>query len=528
MAATITTAPASLELAGNDNFVTLESDLVNTDSAARFDIDFSDGPSLAETLELTWPGQSITLTVDATKNSTATAIPTRGGGESLADYAERVAEALRENGTINQDFQVLFLGTVGSDERVRLLYRNSEVLDLDATSTLSNTTVTATDGTDPNTESNLAAMLQVWQAAADPNDDQLLITLHAPYRSTDGRCTLNLQGLFPVSAALPLEASIDPAIFTVWPHGEATGAWVEYYLRYADKYGTPAVPEALIKTPGNYHVIHGANPGDFPDGFGTISSIVKCFRFNYLQEGSLVEFRKPVTLNQPDWVYLWTKSAITDCSIELAISWTNGDGTVHAVGGDPFDLDQHKVYWLASGPLQHNMDGITPPATGARPWYYTWRLKGNAGLGEGTIAEVKYLVRDCGDWPAFLLLDNGLGGMESVLLLGKKTVNYSATRDILRRVRTEGHTVATGDLYSANAEGSQEIEANTGWHERPYIEHLRQLLLGDVWLIDTELKRFLRVVIATDSIEVSKDDSELYNLSFTYRAGWIDRGVNNP
>lgn len=519
MAATLDTAPDSPILNGNDNWVILETDLVSADPA-YIELTFSSsGPVAAEEIDITFDGTTITFTVAATTNATATAIPTKDGGESLTEYAERVAEAFRENGQITDVFAVTSTGAV-----VRLeALTGSAIADLATTGTLTNTVIADDTGASPYTEENLAAALQVWIAGATANDDTRLATLHATYNPSTAQAEFNLRNLFPVQPVLPNPNTINPVVSLTWPHDEATGAWVEYFLRFADKYGTPAIPEALVRTPGNYHVIHGHKPDDFIAP-GAITFVDRLHGYTRLDGGA---FDKRVTSDTPDWVYIWTKANITSANVEFEITWDNGDITTETTG-DPFSLDQYKVYWFSAGPLQRNFAGITPPAADAQPWKYKWRLKGNAGLGVATLLDVRYIIRPCTAWDRFLLFDNGRGGCETVLMHGRNATGYKAARTVARRQRGSGHDISLGDQFTFNQEGQQQFVFNTGLQEKWYIEHLQQLLLAEAaWLIDTDNEVFLRLMCDTDSIDVKKDDQELFSLSVAFNAAWIDQARNH-
>lgn len=517
MAATLDTAPTTPELNGNDNWVILETDLVVADPA-YIELTFSSsGPVAAEELEVVFNGITITFTVAATTNATATAIPTKDGGESLSEYAERVAEALRENGQITEAFQVTSTGAV-----VRLeAATGAAIADLAATGPLTNTTIADDAGASPYTEDNLAATLQIWQAGATANDDTRLVTLHATYDPTTAQASFNLRNLFPVAATLPPEAAIPPVVSVEWPHGLATGAWVEYYLRFADKYGTPAVPDALLRTPGNYIAIHGAHPLDavIP---GSLSFVRLLHRYT---GADAVSIRKPVVEDMPDYVYIYTSTNLTGCYVEREATWDTGDVTTIDSSDNPFTLDTKSVYWLLSG---HYPSNFTPPAADAEIVSFKWRLKGNGGLGVQTLAEVLYTVVPCTEWDRFLIFDNGLGGCETVLFRGKAEIGYKAERTKARRQRQPDHSANLGDIFTFNQEGYVTFNLRTGYHPRYYIAHLQQLLLGDVWLLDLDNERFLRLVCETDSVEVYKDDTDLYSLSVTFNAAWIDQAKNQP
>lgn len=520
MAATINTEPTSPAYNRDNNYVILETDQI-TLSPATVDLDIgAGGPALTETLEITWLGITLTFTVEATTNATATAIPETDGIETLAEYAQRVAEALRENDILTTDWIVQYNGAVGLLERVTLEYRQPVALDVTTASTLTNVTVNPVDGVAAAPVDNLTAYLQVFEAAADPNDDVRIVSLHAPFELSTAQAAFDLKDLIRLAPALPLRTTIGGIVSLTWPHDEATGAWIKYYLRYAEKSGVPAVSSALIKS-DFYYMLHGGKRGNYLTDVGSLSAAK--LLHSYTREDG-VTFQKPIGGDQDDWVYIWTKQAITDCYVELQITWDNGDVTTETPGYDPFDLDQYKAYWFSAGTAQINFASFTPPSGATEPVAYNWRLMGSWGISTGVlIAQVRFRIFcQCHPWNLYLLLDNGVGGCESVHVRGRIKTKYEVERDTARRLRWTDYSAAIGDLFTFNAEGQQLFEINTGWHEKYYVEHLRQLLIGDLWLIDTVNERFLRVLCDTKSIEVHEDDQQLHSLTLTLRAAWLD------
>jgi len=521
MAASLHTEPASPAYQRDSNFVVLESDQISL-APATVDLDItSTGPSAGQTLELSWSGIEIVFTVAASMSPDALSIPTKGA-ETLEEYAAIVTEALRQNDTLTTDFRVLNMGLVGGAQRIRLQARIAEALDVTVTEDLANVAVTVTDGESPTPEENLSAYLQVHRVGATDNDDTLVAALHAPYELASAHAVFDLKDLFDLAPALPTGNSIDPTVFTSWPRAEAVSAYANYYLRYAEKSGVPATATALLKSP-DYYVLHGGHPGDLLPG-GSLG-LVRLQHAYFRADGQ--PFVKPIVLDQPDWVYVYPIVQCTGCYVELQVTWDNGDTTTHTAPGSTFTLDGKKLYWLCSGPLQHNIHGLTPPSGASDPVYYNWRLMGNAGLGVGLLMQVRYRIYcACHPHNLFLMMDNGVAGMESVLFRGRSRFGYTAERETARRLRWIGHTVALGDLFSINAEGQQTYELVTGWHDLYYIQHLRQLLLADLWLIDTINKRFLRVVCDTKALETHEDDQQLHSLTITVRAAWLDTNMH--
>lgn len=516
MAATISTPPTSPAYNGNDLWVELESDLVNIASTGFFDIEMTgSGPTIGQTLTLNWGGESIVFTVAAATNSTATAIPTKGA-ESLNEYHVRVANAFRENYKLSQAFFI----EAHSDERVRLTARTNGLLNLDHTSTLSSTTITVSDGVDPSTEPNLAAYLELWTAAADMNDEVRVTALQGLYNPLTAKVKFNLKGLLPVGPELPAASSIASSISFTWKHGDATKASTAYYLRTADRYGNPAVPEALIKS-DVFYGLHGARREDHDNVTLTGTAARKLHGYR-TQTGEA--FQKPITDVQPDWLYIFANEEMTDCRVEFEILWSDGSITTETPSSTIGTLAAGMAHWIRSTP--YDAGAIVPPTTGELPWQYTFRLLGDAGDGEITLAEVNYIIRPCTDWDIYLLLDNGLGGCESVLFRGKTAFGIETSKETARLARTDTFALDAGEIIDFNREGQKTFELSSGWHDLYYIQHLQQMLLGDVWWIDTKLKRFLKLHVESSSMATHEDDGDLYAVNLKVKNAWLDAGHN--
>ena len=126
-----------------------------------------------------------------------------------------------------------------------------------------------------------------------------------------------------------------------------------------------------------------------------------------------------------------------------------------------------------------------------------------------------------------LLFSNGLGGCESACFRGRQSVRYTTAAEEVQRPRPQGWSISDGEFSMLGANGRASRVINTGWYSDPYyLEHLRQMPMGDVWLIDTANQRFERVTVEPGEIEISRDDDTLFSLSFTIRAAWLDAASN--
>lgn len=124
------------------------------------------------------------------------------------------------------------------------------------------------------------------------------------------------------------------------------------------------------------------------------------------------------------------------------------------------------------------------------------------------------------------MLDNGLGGCESVRFKGKFQQKYEGKRDIIQKAQSKNFELSEGVFNTFNAEGRHRYIANTGFYPRAYIEHLRQLLLGEVWLMDITHERYIKLIVDTKSFDIHEDDQELFALEFRCRPAYIDNHFN--
>jgi len=142
------------------------------------------------------------------------------------------------------------------------------------------------------------------------------------------------------------------------------------------------------------------------------------------------------------------------------------------------------------------------------------------------VAEVHYRIKPNTDWDRYLIFANGRGGCETVLMAGKNLDAYKTERSEGQTPRTPEFALDAGEIVAYAANGKREYEFNTGYVPAAYVEHLRQLLLGDAWLIDYDNERFIRIICDTDSVNIKQNDQELFSMSVKFMASWIDQAAN--
>lgn len=518
MSATLT-PPANRAYTLDPIWIGMETDLIDG-AAAYFEITISGaGPTIGDTLVLTWPGGTITYTVAAAIDGTGLAWPEKGGS-TLEDYTNEIAEFLHHRSDVTETFKITVEDAPGGV--IRLTRKVVEVFALSVTDDLDNVAVTATDGTAASSEQNLRAYVEVWTYTGNINNDRLLIALHSPYKVDTAATDMDISAAFAhLTPHLPDPATINPASLPAsLPYDQVTDSIEVYIIRAADKYGSPAVSEALGPY-GPYVALLGSR------SLEAFSADTKKLLHNYRRRDE-ADFRKPVSRWQPDWVYYFNQTA-DNVYVTLTIYWSDGTTSTY----DPWDTDTVAIadgstaYWYVSGFRQLDLHNVTPSGgtdPDAHIVAYDWKLKGEAAV----LVTVRYDVIYDSEWNNFLLFDNGQGGMETVWLRGKSAQAYIAASEEYQRPRQPDDTVVEGDFGMFAASARQEWEFNTGWYADPfYLEHLRQLPLAHAWLVDRVERRFLKVIVQPGKLEeVNKDDETLYSLSITVRAAWLDVAAN--
>lgn len=509
---TLTTPPSARALSGSPIYIEASTDLL-TGTPGTFEFTISGGPSAAQTLILNWPGYSVTLTA-------GTEWPLQLGGESLTDYTTRVADALRSVYLLSDTFDVVLVdATTGI---IHLQAKATEVLDISSTNTLAGLAVVDTDGTSASSEPNLSAYAEVWSETGNFNTSERLIAQHSPY-NTAGNTSFDIAPAFAnLRPHLPTENTIAPAIISALMYGEATDCITQYRIRYADKYGTPAVAELLQVTAGTYTAILGAKSKD------SLHDPLAPLRHAYRRRDKQ-QFKKPVTTEQPDWMYWIAPTGVTGVYAFITITWSDGTQSTNTpFGTTPVAVVPGKMYWFGCGFGQLKL-GTVVPSGGTDPdsvivEYQFALTTGSLMLG---VHSADYLVH-YRPWAHYLLFSNGVGGCESVWMGGQAQDTYNVASEEYALADYPAKPVREANYATFGAEGRGLTEFRSGWYDDPYYpEHCRQLALAQrAWLIDLTNKRFVPITIDGGDIATRSDDKTLYSFSIKARNAWVDLAAN--
>jgi hypothetical protein len=475
-------------------------------------------PANGNTFTIAWDTNELIFTWSSSPDNSGFQLPLRNGGESGEDYRGRLEEVFRRNETLVRFFQI-----VNSTSNVlRFRFREVKPLTITVSSDAVGMSAFQSDtGSYPYTEENLRALLQVYD---DSQGDAPLVSLEANYstRSPYG-ADFNLRNLAPVTAYLPPPNTLAATVASVNDYQPtiAAAAFRELYLRYADKYGATPVAEALYKSK-EFYVLYGGSPGDSRKVFGSTSARWLCHSY-YDSNGS--SYEKPIAPDQPDYAFVFTSELAITIGIQMHVIYSDGTTDTYAVPGtSTMQIQANTLYCFPSGPQQMGISEA-PEYNNKTAVAYEWRITNDTY--QVVLLRIAYtLLLDCLPWRQVLAYSNGLGGIETVGFYGKTSVQYEAERDIFERIRSRGYTPDQGQNLSYNERGLQAWEMNSDYIPRAYAEHLRQLLIGETWLIDQQNLRFLKVQVSDTRITAATDDEELFAISIRVRLSTTDESLH--
>ena len=494
MAITLLGAPRSPALSGDDNYLVLTTSLPTASTRPGYLI--TGLPADGDTLNLYFGGRLVQMAFATTPDNSGLQLRA-AAGQTQEEYHAQLLEGFFSIPAIESAFII-----EAQTDGVRLTLRGPVVNDLEATSAAS-LTVTIFGGNNNDNYPNLTAALLLY---VDDNPSPLL-RLKGAY-DTMASTHFNLGNVLPLELGLPLTASLgsSPTYAAHTPEG-----WAEYYFRYADQYGRPAQPEKLTKSP-TYDMVAGGSAGSSLYRWGGSGNLQMCHA--YFDEAGQY-FAKPVSYEQPDWIYFFVKVA-TSSTVSVEVFFNDGTSETRTVlASTSFAKGLH---CLPSGGRQCGIEQV-PNYANKEAVRYVWSLP---SIGFNLTYD---LLPDCHPWEQVIAYENGAGGIETVAMRGKSEGNYRATKQDFRRARTRVQSVDKGAVGYYNVEGGEERRLRSGYYSEAYITHLRQVLLGRTWLVDQQFKRFIAINI-NGTLNLPKDDDDLHALELTFTYATPDRGAH--
>jgi len=508
MSLVVTKEPADIAFAGDAMYVELFSQRIDRDQIANISISISGSLAEGDTFNLIWNNYELNFVALQTDPDDGLRLPLQG---SLSDsqYRAIIISVFNRNATFRRFWVATEEGTA-----VVLTYRSTDELTPVVEGSAPNFNTSITPSTGPVDVENYAAHILTTEVTDDGEND--LLRDESPFDISTSRTYFDISEAFNLTPHLPDLTSFVP--FGEYQYGEATSAFAEYNFYYAEKFGSPAEIKKLI--PRNTKtVIHGSLAADTLEQFFSVSATKDLICHDYLST-------KIISPNKVEWLYIFTQQNRGDVYPNAVITYDDGTTEIRqpSASRQVINLENDKLYWIASGLRQMGITtNVNKNAIG-----YRFRLSNSALTLHYTSVEYRFDNR-CLPNDRMLLVENGLGGCETVRLVGKQSEGYQSTKENLQIVRTPEWTISDGDIQSYNHRGQRTYTINTGWmDDRDQAERLRQLLLGQVWFVDEKNYRFIRLNVKSTSIQpLKKDDEFLFFVSLQVESSALDKNYSS-
>jgi hypothetical protein len=507
--ASIVSLPINISFANNDLKVVTASSHITTNQMAFVQIELtgSTGPSVNETLVISINGTEYTFTFVATPTSSYE-IATKGS-LSISNWFLYLEEYFRSHPIFSDIFTTVRLTDAGTP-RIRLNYKKVEVVELiiDNPSPITDLGFTSQSITEITDVENLSA----WIAVCDATTHEVLIKKVGNYDVSTGECSFAINEAFDdLTPTVPNPVFVLPTV--------AAGSFRHFYIRYADKFGNPSVTEARQSSAIRTVIAGGTSSGNNLPFLGDSVIVLRENTVNHLppitNQPSLITYR------QPDWVYLCAAYDLQNIFYDVLIMLDDNTTLLH----EPelfFELKRGETQYIATGYRQLGLHTLSAIPSGKKVVGYDVRFRHDSlGIFYTQSYEVDPFTRH--PWNVYILFDNGLGGMETVRLKGKRILKYNA------EITTYEND--SGELSTAFAEGVESVEVSTGYYTLEYIQKLRQLLLGKLYQVTiaqgvTDQYTFTKIIADTKSFEIIPDDNDLHALVFTFKKAKMERQHN--
>lgn len=358
------------------------------------------------------------------------------------------------------------------------------------------------------THANLSLYCEVWEYNKENDTESILVTLQVPYNPYTKEAVVDIHSIQELKSHLPVLTDKE---------GRAADVYSFLFIKFADQFGTPVVPETLEVDNRNeayYSIINGSALQSIGNQGGFALHAYKNTQGKF--------FAKQVTTEQPDWLYFWLAGdGLRDVSIGISLFYEDGTSDLnHSV--EVIQFEGKAVHWISTS-YKDRIESIT---TAKKVIAYQFTLSQFLSGGFYILAHQKYVLDQCSDKDFFIAYDNGLGGIESLRLRGDTTHDVDVVNDIFNKVQYGKIDQKNGHLSTFNNNFQESINTNTGYYDEDYIYHIAQIIGSECWLINGD--EFVSIYCTSKSAKgIKNNDVDLLSLPLSFKFGFKRLSHNN-
>lgn len=513
MAWTLETMPEDVSLVkSGPTYVVLDTDRdLYPYSSVVIDLVVTGTINVGEFFTFSYGDISITFTGANPADDSGVQLSTNAGALPIDEYADALAEEFRQNFEIARYFEIS--RSSGISEHILIKPIDNFTNDFAQSNDMANVTASIIQTGTANFEKNLKIVLLVEEYD----------TFYSKYKKgkvhilepVNSRAAFNIAKDFDLQHDFPAASTINSSSFN-W--NVCANNFVKYRLRYAEQYGEPAEVRALTTNATEKFAVYGSR--EYPKRLNLWWNSFKASdKFLTLQPNN-----KRISYEQPEYLY-WIARTDPSPAIEMRATATLADGST--VNTSPGASSYFTVYGqIYKFTTQYKQLGFTLDPLNPIVSYKVWMID---SVTTSVITEERNYIIDpkAMDYEKYYAFGNSLAGVETMRGTGKmvESPKYEWQEATLYDAYLGELSAKHSQTYQYNKKEIVTWAGSVGYHSKEYIESLKDALLSDdVRLIDIENKQFIEILVNKGSVNMPKDDDDLYSLEWEYRFAFENYG----
>ena len=124
------------------------------------------------------------------------------------------------------------------------------------------------------------------------------------------------------------------------------------------------------------------------------------------------------------------------------------------------------------------------------------------------------------DYERYFIFGNSIGGLDVYRGTGKRKETLKLIRQTAQKSQAQFVTntdYQNAQSFTFNTRAMQQYSGSLGYMMHTDLLYLKEIMIQDyTWIADIETPRFIPINILSESIDLGKDDQDVYSLKFDY------------
>ncbi|MDJ1472827.1 SprB repeat-containing protein [Xanthocytophaga flava] len=353
---------------------------------------------------------------------------------------------------------------------------------------------------DPATKPNLTFLCEVWVEKDYLQENFVQVAVLEQPADSNGSTTFEVQTI--------LDAQLKPYL----PEGKETivsradSVFKRFYLRYTEKFGSPAVPGAYTQADIRYVLLGGLSFEEYSRNTFFTSYLPSVRPFF-----SWEPVTKEVFSDQPEYLY-YMPDSFTLGSFQINCQITFTDGTTHSfVAFTVSDVKRYELYCIPAGFAQLGLDTKQPAKT-----VQSWQIN-ISGANSQTISQTRYytLKSEYVAQKRYFLYLNSLGGYNTLCVTGKSTLELEPQSTNLEKIRPVNYKASAGEITTVRKYAETTLKITTQPFKADQLRALSDFVISESVILFRN-NRYLGGVVEMKTAIVHDETSTDNSLAFEF------------